>query len=77
MRMRIRDPVIFLTRDPGWRKSGSRIRDKTSRIRNTAYYGIDFQDLSEMQSVYDKYEDAILGNVSYTKYHDALPGSIR
>ncbi len=30
-----------------------------------------------MQSVYDKYEDAILGNVSYTKYHDALPGSIR
>jgi hypothetical protein len=30
-----------------------------------------------MQSVYDKYEDAILGNVSYTKYHEALPGSIR
>jgi hypothetical protein len=40
-------------------------------------YRIYFQDLSEMQSVYDKYEDAILGNVSYTKYHDALPGSIR
>jgi hypothetical protein len=37
MRIRIRDPGIFLTLDPGSRMEKIRIRDKqTSRIRNTA-----------------------------------------
>jgi hypothetical protein len=37
MRIRIRDPGILLTLDPGWKKFGSGIRDNKSRIRNTGY----------------------------------------
>jgi hypothetical protein len=34
-RGRIRDPVLFYPPDPGWSNGRIRIRDKTSRIRNT------------------------------------------
>jgi hypothetical protein len=49
LRIRIRDPVLFTPRirdpDPGWSNGRIRIRDKTSRIRNTGYkHGLAFRD---------------------------------
>jgi hypothetical protein len=41
---RIQDPVLFYPPDPGWSNGRIRIRDKTSRICNTAYrYNIERQ----------------------------------
>jgi hypothetical protein len=37
LRIRIRDPELFYPPDPGWSNGRTRIRDKTSRIRNNGH----------------------------------------